>query len=135
MNSHSFDNTLQLSDSIAMNKNLADDIRFQYRRVRSQDLPVSSAPAVTVQSAFTTGGNNAGTTEDHQDDYELQDYFAQALGAHSLTMVRGCAHTAMRTTPTAGKQRVRFCPHHRCQWHGCTRRSRITRRARRSNIR
>ena len=54
MNTHSLDNTLQVSDSIVLSKNLADDIRFQYRRVRSQDLPLSSAPAVTVQGAFTT---------------------------------------------------------------------------------
>jgi hypothetical protein len=84
LNSHSFENTLQVSDSIVLSKSLADDIRFEYRRVRSQDLPVSSLPAVTVSGAFTTGGSGAGTTEDHQDDFELQNYFAQALRGHSL---------------------------------------------------
>ena len=84
LNSHSLENTLQLSDSIVLSPSLVNDIRFEYRRVRSQDLPVSSAPAVTLQGAFTAGGNNSGTTEDHQDDYELQDYFAQTVGFHSL---------------------------------------------------
>ena len=71
LNSHSFENTLQLSDSIVLSPSLVDDIRFEYRRVRSQDLPVSSSPAITLQGAFTAGGNNSGTTEDHQDDYRL----------------------------------------------------------------
>ena len=83
-NSHDLENTLQVSDSIVLSPYLVNDIRFQYRRVRSQTLPVSSAPAVTLQGAFTTGGASSGTTEDHQDDYELQDYFAQSLRAHSL---------------------------------------------------
>ncbi|HEY4379659.1 MAG TPA: carboxypeptidase regulatory-like domain-containing protein [Acidobacteriaceae bacterium] len=83
-NSHDLENTLQVSDSIVLSPYLVNDIRFQYRRVRSQTLPLSSAPAVTLQGAFTTGGANAGTTEDHQDDYELQDYFSQSLRAHSL---------------------------------------------------
>ena len=61
-----------------------DDIRFQYRRIRNQQLPLSSSPAVTVQGAFTDGGNNSGTAEDHQDDYELQNYFAGSEGRHSL---------------------------------------------------
>ena len=84
-NTHNLENNLQISDSIVLRPNLVDDIRFQYRRVRSQTLPVSSAPAVTLQGSFTMGGNNGGTTEDHQDDYELQDYFSQTHGFHSLS--------------------------------------------------
>jgi hypothetical protein len=84
-NSHTFDNTLQLSDSLILRPNLVDDIRFQYRRVRTQTLPVSSLPSVSLQGAFTAGGNPSGTTEEHDDDYEFQSYFSQALGYHSLT--------------------------------------------------
>ncbi len=81
---HSLENTLQVSDSLVLNKHLVDDIRFQYRRIRNQHLPLSSLPAVTVQGAFSNGGSNSGTVEDHQDDYELQNYFAGSLGKHSL---------------------------------------------------
>ena len=83
-NTHSLENTLQVSDSLVLSKNLVDDIRFQYRRIRNQQLPLSGLPAVTVQGAFINGGSNSGTVEDHQDDYELQNYFAGAKGRHSL---------------------------------------------------
>jgi hypothetical protein len=83
-NTNSLENAIQVSDSVVLNKNLVDDIRFQYRRIRNQQLPVSDLPTVSVEGAFTTGGSNAGTVEDHQDDYELQDYFVAAEGRHSL---------------------------------------------------
>jgi hypothetical protein len=81
---HSFENTLQVSDSLVLNNHLVDDIRFQYRRIRNQQLPHSTLPAVTLQGAFISGGSTPGTVEDHQDDYELQNYFAGSLGKHSL---------------------------------------------------
>jgi hypothetical protein len=83
-NTHSLENTLQISDSLVLSKHLVDDIRFQYRRIRTQQVPQSALPSVTLQGAFTTGGNNSGTVEDHQDDYELQNYFGGSLGKHSL---------------------------------------------------
>jgi Carboxypeptidase regulatory-like domain len=81
---HSLENTLQVSDSLVLSNTLVDDIRFQYRRIRNQELPISGLPTVTVQGDFTNGGSNSGTVEDHQDDYELQNYFAASKGAHSL---------------------------------------------------
>jgi len=83
-NTHNLENTLQVSDSLVLSKNLVDDIRFQYRRIRNQQLPLSGLPTVTVQGAFVNGGSNSGTAEDHQDDYELQNYFAGSKGRHSL---------------------------------------------------
>ncbi len=83
-NTTSLENTIQVSDSLVLTKNLVDDIRFQYRRIRNQQLPVSDLPSVSVQGAFSTGGSNSGTVADHQDDFEFQDYFAAAEGRHSL---------------------------------------------------
>ena len=83
-NTHSLENTLQVSDSLVLSPKLVDDIRFQYRRIRNQQFPQSGLPAVTLQGAFSTGGSNSGTVQDHQDDYELQNYFAASLGNHSL---------------------------------------------------
>lgn len=81
---HSLENTLQVSDSLVISPNLVDDIRFQYRRIRNQQIPQSLLPQVSLQGYFVTGGSASGTTEDHQDDYELQNYFAGAKGNHSL---------------------------------------------------
>jgi hypothetical protein len=81
---HNFENTLQVSDSWVISKNLVDDVRFQYRRIRNDQAPVSVVPSVSVQGAFTDGGSNSGTVQDHQDDYELQNYFSGVEGRHSL---------------------------------------------------
>ncbi|MGC9292430.1 MAG: carboxypeptidase regulatory-like domain-containing protein [Acidobacteriaceae bacterium] len=83
-NVHNEENLLQASDSIVLGKNLVDDIRFQYRRIRNTQAAQFTTPTVTVQGAFTSGGNSSGTVEDNQDDFEFQDYFTGTKGAHSL---------------------------------------------------
>jgi Carboxypeptidase regulatory-like domain len=83
-NTQSIENTLQVSDSLVLSKNIVDDIRFQYRRFRYQDIAQNTSPTISVQGTFTEGGNNGGTVRDNQDIYELQNYFAAAEGKHSL---------------------------------------------------
>jgi hypothetical protein len=83
-NTHNLEHEFQLSDSLVLSRNVVDDIRFQYRRIRSQQIAQNSSPTVTVQGAFTDGGSSSGTVEDNQDDFELQNYFAAAKGNHSL---------------------------------------------------
>ncbi|MGC2400047.1 MAG: carboxypeptidase regulatory-like domain-containing protein [Acidobacteriaceae bacterium] len=83
-NIQSMENTLQVSDSLVLSKKIVDDIRFQYRRFRYQNIAQDNSPTITVQGTFTTGGNNAGEVRDNQDIYELQNYFAAAEGNHSL---------------------------------------------------
>ncbi len=83
-NTESMENSLQVSDSLVLSKNLVDDLRFQYRRFRYQDIAQNTTPTISVQGAFTDGGNNGGTVRDNQDIYELQNYFAAAKGNHSL---------------------------------------------------
>src|ERR1700677_2662794 len=83
-NTQSMENTLQVSDSLVLSKNIVDDIRFQYRRFRYEDIAQNTTPTISVQGSFTDGGNNGGTVRDNQDIYELQNYFAAAEGNHSL---------------------------------------------------
>ncbi len=83
-NSTGQENALQLSDSWVMNRNLVDDIRFQYRRVRDNTSAVSNLPAYSVQGEFSDGGNPAQLLTDHENDFELQNYFSGVEGAHSL---------------------------------------------------
>ena len=78
------ENALQVSDSWVMNKNLVDDIRLQYRRVRDETSAVSNLPSFSLQGQFSDGGNPAQSLEDHENDFELQNYFSGVLGAHSL---------------------------------------------------
>lgn len=83
-NSNDQDNTIQISDSVVISKNLVDDIRFQYRRIRDSASAVSSLPSFSVQGLLTDGGNGSQTGQDHENDFELQNYFSGAEGAHSL---------------------------------------------------
>jgi hypothetical protein len=83
-NSDNQENALQVSDSWVINQHLVDDIRFQYRRVRDQTNAVSNLPSFTLQEQFSDGGNSAQSVQDHESDLELQNYFSEVLGPHSL---------------------------------------------------
>ena len=78
------ENTLQIGDSMLVNERLVNDLHFQWRRMRNQQTAAFSTPTVTVQGAFTTGGNSSAVVEDHQDDYELQDRSTATAGNHTL---------------------------------------------------
>ena len=84
INTHSLDNTIQIGDSLVLSPHLVDDIRFQYRRIRTQQSAQYNLPSYTVQGSFSDGGNNSQSVADHENDYELQDYFSGAFGAHAL---------------------------------------------------
>jgi hypothetical protein len=45
-NSNNQENALQISDSWILSRNLVDDIRFQYRRVRDETTAISNLPGV-----------------------------------------------------------------------------------------
>jgi hypothetical protein len=79
------ENAVQISDSWVLSKNLVDDIRLQYRRIRDQTTAISNLPSFTVQEEFSDGGNAEQSTQDHENDLELQDYFSGVEGAHSLS--------------------------------------------------
>jgi hypothetical protein len=82
--SNNQENALQISDSWVLSKNLVDDIRFQYRRVRYNTLAISNLPSFTVEEQFSDGGNPTQSLQDHENDLELQDYFSGVVGKHSL---------------------------------------------------
>ncbi|MGH9616151.1 MAG: carboxypeptidase regulatory-like domain-containing protein [Acidobacteriaceae bacterium] len=83
-NGHNEENTLQAADSLVLNKNYVDNIRFRYRRIRNNQAAQFTMPSVSVSGAFTDGGNSSGATRDNQDDYEVQDYFTGSEGRHAL---------------------------------------------------
>ena len=76
--------TLQMSDTQVLGPHVINETRFQYIRDRDSQTPEDTTPTVTVQGAFTGGGNNTGTARDSQDHYELQNYTTAALGNHSI---------------------------------------------------
>jgi hypothetical protein len=83
-NSDGQENDIGVSDSLVISKNLVDDIRFQYRRIRDTTSAVSNLPSYTLQEQFSAGGNSEQSSQDHENDLELQNYFSGAKGPHSL---------------------------------------------------
>lgn len=76
--------TLQVSDTQAFGTNIINEIHFQYLRDESNQLPVSTAPTISVGGAFTGGGNNSGTVNDNANHYELQNYTSIQFSKHFL---------------------------------------------------
>jgi hypothetical protein len=79
-----YENTIQVSDTWLVSSKVVNDLRFQYMSDRDNQTASETTPTVTVQGAFTSGGNNLGTVKDNLDHYELQDYVSMAEGKHAL---------------------------------------------------
>ena len=78
------ENALQLGNTTVVNSHLINETRFQWRRIRNNQVADLSTPTVTVQGAFTDGGNNSGVVRDHQDIFELQNYSTATTGTHTM---------------------------------------------------
>jgi len=78
------ENTLQIGDTVVLNPNLVNETHFQWRRIRNGQTAQYFTPAVTVQGAFTEGGASSGIVQDHQDDFELQNYSTATVHSHLL---------------------------------------------------
>jgi hypothetical protein len=78
------ENTLQVSDTQVLSDKVINETRFEYIRDRDNQNPLFTTPTITVQGAFTGGGNNEGIIRDSQDHYELQNYTTAALGKHTI---------------------------------------------------
>ncbi len=78
------ENTVQIGLTTLVNPQLVNETHFQWRRVRNNQLASYFTPTVSVQGAFTTGGSSSGANQDHQDDFELQNYSTATAGPHTL---------------------------------------------------
>jgi hypothetical protein len=96
------ENTLQLSDTQIINANLINETKFQYTRDRNNQTAESSDPTVTVQGAFTGGGNNQGVVRDNQDRYELQNTTMLSKGQHSISAGGRLRFTRDASVSTSG---------------------------------
>jgi hypothetical protein len=83
-NSHSTEQTVQISDTQIINPNIVNETRFQYIRDSDNELPLSTDPTLVVQGAFTGGGSSQGYSIGNQDHYELQNYTSITHGKHFI---------------------------------------------------
>ena len=84
LNVSSQSNEIQISDTQTWTSKLINESRFEYEREHMRDSPVSGAPAVSVSGTFSSGGNTAQTTSDHQDHYEVQNYTSLQLAKNFI---------------------------------------------------
>ncbi len=86
INTNNQDNTIQISDSLVLSPKLVDDIRFQYRRIWNNQSAIGGlVPSYSIQGDFSGGASSSQSVQDHENDYELQNYFSGAFGAHALS--------------------------------------------------
>src|SRR5215472_2434442 len=83
-NSHSTENTVQITDTQIISPTIVNETRFQYIRDSDDQLPLSTDPTLYVQGAFTGGGSSSGTVYSNQDNYELQNLTSIAHGKHFI---------------------------------------------------
>src|SRR5271166_5132117 len=83
-NSHSTEQTVQISDTQIISATIVNETRFQYIRQTSNQNPLSTDPTLVVQGAFTSGGSPEGTVVSKQDHYELQNYTSIAHGRNFI---------------------------------------------------
>ena len=99
------ENAIQAADTWIVNSHLINETRFQWRRIRNDQLPSFFTPTVTLQGAFTTGGNALGVVQDHQDVFELQNYSTATAGKHTMrfgTRLRGYRDANLSTGNSNG---------------------------------
>jgi hypothetical protein len=83
-NSHSTEQTVQISDTQVLSPTMVNETRFQYIRNSSNQLPFSDQPTLNVLGAFNGGGSPEGIVYNNQDHYELQNYTSIAHGRHFI---------------------------------------------------
>ena len=96
-NTHSTENTVQITDTQIISPTMINETRFQYIRDSDTQLPLSIDPSLVVQGAFTGGGSSQGTLVSNQDHYELQNFTSIAHGKHFIKFggrVRGTLYSS-----------------------------------------
>ncbi len=77
---------LQMSDTQIISPRVINETRFEFSRDRDTSTAQSYAPTVNVQSAFITGGSSSGTSSDHQEHIEVQNYTSIQLKKNFLRL-------------------------------------------------
>ena len=80
--SQSTEHTVQISDTQVIGSKIVNETRFQYNRDSSLQNPIDTNPAVNVLGTFTGGGSGAGTINDRENNYEIQNYTSLIYGNH-----------------------------------------------------
>jgi hypothetical protein len=76
--------TVQVSDTQILSPRTINETRFEFQRDANSQTPQNGGSTISVNGAFSQGGNGQGSINDIQDHYEVQNYTSMALGTHFL---------------------------------------------------
>jgi len=83
-NALSTEHTFQMTDTQVLGPHAINETRFQYIHEERDQNPLNTTPTISIQGAFTIGGNNGGTQLETQNRYELQNMTYFNVGKHAL---------------------------------------------------
>jgi hypothetical protein len=86
INTHSLEDTLQVSDTQVFSAKTLNQFRFQYLHDNATQTAQNLQPTISVLGAFTGGGNPSGVSSDSQNHYEVQNLTSLFLGKHTLVV-------------------------------------------------
>ena len=78
------EHTFQTTDTQVLSPRTINETRFQYIHQERDQNPLSVTPTISIQGAFTTGGNSGGVSLDTQNRYELQNITYVSAGKHAI---------------------------------------------------
>jgi len=73
---------IQISDTQILNATTINETRFRYVRSERRSTAFDFTPTINVNGAFSGGGNSGGSSDDSQNQYEVQNYTSMVFGPH-----------------------------------------------------
>ena len=83
-NSGDLQNTAQITETAVLNTSTVNETHFQFWHETTSAATLSTAPLISVASAFTFGGSPNGNAAETDNHYEIQNYTSMVKGKHSL---------------------------------------------------
>jgi len=78
------EHTFQMTDTQLLGPRTINETRFQYIHQERDQNPLNTTPTISIQGAFSTGGNSGGVSLDTQNRYELQNITYFNVGKHAF---------------------------------------------------
>ena len=78
------EHTFQMTDTQVLGPRTINETRFQYIHQERDQNPLNSTPTISIQGAFSTGGNGSGISLDTENRYELQNITYFTVGKHAI---------------------------------------------------
>lgn len=95
-------NELQIGETAILSNHFLNETHLVWDHTSSSETPVSLAPSITVEGAFTTGGSGAGVSRNHADMIVLQNNSTATAGSHDMNFGVRLRLTRAANYSTAG---------------------------------